>query len=32
LYLSIPAAPSDTARIRDSLKEWYGAKKVIIEQ
>ena len=32
LYVSIPAAPSDTARVRDSLKEWYGSKKVIIEQ
>ena len=32
LYVSIPAAPSDTARIRDSLMEWYGTKKVIIEQ
>ena len=32
LYVSIPAAPSDTARIRDSLREWYGTKKVIIEQ
>lgn len=32
LYLSIPASPSDTARIRDSLQSWYGTKKVIIEQ
>lgn len=32
LYLSIPATPSDTARIRDSLKQWYGTKKVIIEE
>ncbi len=32
LYLSIPASPSDTARIRDSLQSWYGTKRVIIEQ
>ncbi len=32
LYISIPAASSDTARIRDSLKSWYGTKKIIIEQ
>ena len=32
LYVSIPAASSDTARIRDSLKSWYGTKKIIIEQ
>lgn len=32
LYVSIPALPSDTARIRDSLQSWYGTKKVIIEQ
>jgi hypothetical protein len=32
LYVSIPAAPSDTARIRDSLRSWYGTKKIIIEQ
>lgn len=31
LYLSIPASPADTARIRDSLQAWYGTKKVIIE-
>ena len=32
LYVSIPAAASDTARIRDSLRSWYGTKKIIIEQ
>jgi hypothetical protein len=32
LYLALPAAPSDTARIRDSLEEWYATKRVIIEQ
>ena len=32
LYVSVPAAPSDTARIRDSLRSWYGTKKVFIEQ
>lgn len=32
LYLTIPATPSDTARIRDSLREWYASKKIIIEQ
>ena len=31
LYLLLPAAPSDTARIRDSLRNWYGTKRVIIE-
>jgi hypothetical protein len=31
LYLAIPATPADTARIRDSLRSWYGTKKVIIE-
>lgn len=31
LYVSIPASPADTARIRDSLRLWYGTKKVIIE-
>lgn len=32
LYLAIPASPSDTSRIRDSLQSWYGTKRVIIEQ
>ena len=32
LYLSIPASPADTARIRDSLQSWYGTKRVLIEQ
>lgn len=32
LYLAIPAAPTDTARIRDSLKEWYASKRVFIEE
>jgi len=32
LYLAIPAVPGDTARIRDSLRSWYGTKKIIIEQ
>lgn len=32
LYLAIPTAPGDTAHIRDSLKLWFGTKKVIIEQ
>ena len=31
LYLLLPASPSDTTRIRDSLRAWYGTKKVIIE-
>lgn len=31
LYVSVPATPSDTARIRDSLRSWYGAKKVLVE-
>ena len=31
LFLTLPATPGDTARIRDSLQSWYGAKKVIIE-
>ena len=31
LYVTVPATPSDTARIRDSLRSWYGTKKVIIE-
>ena len=32
IYFSIPAKASDTARIRDSLKNWYGRKQVFIEQ
>ena len=32
LYFSIPATSADTARIRDSLKTWYGRKQVFIEQ
>ena len=32
LYVALPVASSDTARIRDSLIEWYGTKKVLIEQ
>lgn len=32
LFVSLPASPSDTARIRDSLRSWYGTKKIIIEQ
>ncbi|WP_156123676.1 hypothetical protein [Flavihumibacter sp. ZG627] len=31
LYFSLPASPSDTARIRDSLKLFYNSKKVIVE-
>ncbi len=31
LYFVLPAAPSDTARIRDSLKTWYGRRVVYIE-
>jgi hypothetical protein len=31
LYFTIPATPADTARIRDSLKVWYGRKNVYIE-
>ena len=31
LFLTIPASPADTARIRDSLQLWYGTKKVIVE-
>ncbi len=31
LYLILPATPADTARIRDSLKNWYGRKQVFIE-
>ena len=32
LYLTIPASPADTVRIRDSLQSWYGTKRVVIEQ
>jgi hypothetical protein len=32
LYVALPVASTDTARIRDSLREWYGTKKVLIEQ
>jgi hypothetical protein len=31
LYFVLPATPADTARIRDSLKIWYGRKAVYIE-
>lgn len=31
LYLSIPATPADTARIRDSLKTWYARKQVFVQ-
>lgn len=31
LYFVIPATPADTARIRDSLKIWYGRKVVYVE-
>lgn len=31
LYVIIPASPSDTSRIKDSLKTWYGRKKIFIE-
>ena len=31
LYFILPAAPSDTARIRDSLKIWYARKVVYVE-
>ena len=32
LYVAMPVTPADTARIRDSLREWYGTKKILIEQ
>ncbi len=32
LYITIPALPSDTARIRDSLKNWYGSRRVFVEK
>ena len=31
LYFILPATPADTARIRDSLKIWYGRKEVYVE-
>lgn len=31
LYFLLPAQPADTARIRDSLKIWYGRKRVWVE-
>jgi hypothetical protein len=31
LYFVIPSTPADTARIRDSLKTWYGRKRVYVE-
>lgn len=31
LYFLLPATPADTARIRDSLKSWYGRKIVYVE-
>lgn len=31
LYFVLPAQPSDTARIRDSLKTWYARKRVYVE-
>ena len=31
IYFVLPATPADTARIRDSLKSWYGRKMVYIE-
>jgi hypothetical protein len=31
LYFVLPARASDTARIRDSLKVWYGRKRVWVE-
>lgn len=32
LYFVLPAQPADTARIRDSLKWWYGRNQVWIEK
>lgn len=32
LYFTLPAMPADTARIKDSLRIFYGSKNVIIEQ
>jgi hypothetical protein len=31
LYFVLPATPSDTARIRDSLKSWYARRIVYVE-
>ena len=31
LYFILPATPADTARIRDSLKSWYGRRIVYVE-
>ena len=31
LYFVLPATPSDTARIRDSLKIWYARRVVYVE-
>jgi hypothetical protein len=31
LFFVLPATPADTARIRDSLKMWYGRKRVYVE-
>lgn len=31
LYFVLPATPADTARIRDSLKVWYGRRVVYVE-
>ena len=31
LYFELPATPADTARIRDSLKSWYGRRVVYVE-
>lgn len=31
LYFLLPAQPSDTTRIKDSLRIWYGRKQVFIE-
>jgi hypothetical protein len=31
LYFVLPATPADTARIRDSLKSWYGRRVVYVE-
>jgi hypothetical protein len=31
LYFVLPATPADTARIRDSLKSWYGRRIVYVE-
>lgn len=32
LYFVLPAQPSDTTRIKDSLKIWYGRKEVFVEK